>query len=517
MLPFVNIGGDKTGQAFADGLMEVLTTRLSGVERENRGLLVVAATEIRREGITSAQDARRAFRATHAVTGSLQRLNSRIRLTLNLTDAATLATVRGEVIEDEAIDAGALQDAAVAALARMLDVHVDDAAARANAVPGVYEYYLQGRGYLQRFERVDNVDSAIDLFTRVTRQDPEFALGHAALGEAFWRKYELTRDPALVEKARAEVQLAVDRDRASATVRVTSGIVARGTGAYEKAVAELLGALALDRSNADAHRELGRAYEALERWKDAEDTYRKAIDMRPGDWLAHGALGRLLWLRGRYPEALQQFQVVTQLTPDNARAYSNIGGIHVLMNEYDHAAKAFEKSVSIRPTPEALSNLGTLHFTRGRFADAAEAFQKSVDLAGSNYQTWGHLGSAYQWVPDRARAAAAYEKAIALAIGELGVDPRRGGVLADLADYSQALGRQSDALRYASRALETSPNDAVVMFKVAVAYEGLNKRAQALGLLHRAVRAGYPIDQIEKARSLSSLRTDPGYQRILTP
>jgi tetratricopeptide (TPR) repeat protein len=516
VLPFVNIDGDASGQAFADGMVELLTTRLSGFERQNRGLLVVAATEVRREGVTNARDAQRAFGATQVVSGSVQRSPGRIRLTLNLTDASTLEQTRGEVIEGNTIDVLAVQDAAVAALAGMLGAQAGSDVTRATQAPGAYDYYVQGRGYLQRFERLESVDSAIALFTRAIERDGSFALGRAALGEAFWRKYELTKDPALIATARTQVAMAVSSDPNSASVRISSGIVARATGAYETAVTELRRAVELEPANGDAHRELGAAYEALEKYAEAEATYRTAISIRPGDWSAYGAYGRFLAGRRRYPEALQQFEEVVKLTPDNARAYSNIGAVRLYLGQYDEAASAFERSVQIRRTPEALSNLGTYYFGRGRFAEAADRFRQSVELTGGNYRMWGNLGSAYHRVPDPARSRTAYEKAIALAKVELGVDSRNAEILADLADFSQAIGQRVDAREYARRALGlAAPTASVVLFKVAVVHEALGDRPQALNLLARAVDAGYPIGQVESALSLAELRKDPQYQSVV--
>jgi len=275
-------------------------------------------------------------------------------------------------------------------------------------------------------------------------------------------------------------------------------------------------ALALDSTNADAYRELGIAYETLERYEDAEATYRKAIDTRPGDWSMYGAFGRFLAARRRYPEALEQFQRVLELTPDNARAYSNIGGIHLYLGQHDKAALAFEQSVKIRRTPEALWNLGTYYFGRGRFADSVKAFQESVDLNGNNYRIWGNLGSAYHAVPDEARAVVAFKRAIDLAKVELRVDPRNPDILADLADFSQSVGRRAEARQLATRALNAAgPDGSVILFKVAVVYEGMGDRRQALTLLRKAVRAGYPISQIESSRSLSALRTDSGYSQVI--
>ena len=514
VLPFGTIGGGD--QAVADGLTELLTTQLSGFERENRGLFIVSATEVRREGVSNARDARRSFGATLVVSGNVLRTGNTIRLTLNLTDTVSLAQVQGKVIEGESVDVLSLHDDAVTTLAEMLGVQAAATDRGERAASGAYDHYVSGRGHLQRFERLDDVERAIELFGKAVMIDPGFALGHAALGEAVWRKYELTRDPALVVRARLHVKDAIARDSDNAQVHLSSGIVALGTGSYETAVSELKQAQLLDPMNADVYRELGRAYAEVKRYTDAEATYRKAIDMRPGDWSAYGALGQFLARRQRYAEALQQFQHVVRLTPDNARGYSNLGAVYLYLQQYDEAAKSLEQSVSIRATPEALSNLGTLYFNRGRFAEAAERFKRSVDLNGNNYRMWGNLGSAYNSVPDPEQSRAAYERASELAQAELRVDPRAAEILADLADFSQGVGRRTEARDYARRALAAAaPNDGNVLFKVAVAYEGLGDRTQALPVLDRAVRAGVPVDRMENSRSLADLRADPRYARIV--
>ena len=517
VLPFGNTDGGASAQAFADGLTELLTTRLSGFERENRDLFIVPSTEVRRESVASARDARRVFGASLVVSGSVQWAQNTIRLTLNLTDASTLAQIRGRVIDGQAVDVQTLQDSAVAALAEMLGARSESAVSRLTAASGAYQYYVQGRGYLQRFERLDSVNNAIELFQRSVLGDQQFALGHAALGEAYWRKYELTKDPALVAAARTELAQALEIDRNSPIVRITRAIVARGTGEYETAAAELERAVALDPLSADAFRELGGAYEALKRFDAAEAAFEQAIQVRPDDWSARSAFGGFLIRRARFEEALTHFQRVVELTPDNAAAYSNRGGAQYYLQRYDDAEASFTKSVSIRETQLAWSNLGTVHFIRGRFADAATAFERAAALNPNDFRVWGNLGSAYQWVPDAARARAAYEKAVAVAEADLKVDPRRPAVIADIADYSQALGRRDEARRYAARALELAPDDSSILFKIAVVHEGLGERARALELLATALRAGLRPDQIETARSLAELRRDPRYKQIRVP
>jgi serine/threonine-protein kinase len=519
VLPFTSIGGDATGQAFADGMVELLTTNLSGLEAYDRTLLVVAATEVRREGIRSVRDARRAFGASFAVSGSVQRVADQIRLTLNLVDAATMEQRGGRIMTGTTADVLALQDASVLSLAAMLDVELQRRleTPRRPGTPAAYDYYVQGRGYLQRFERLDSVDAAIELFTRALSADSRFALAHSGLGEAYWRKYELTKHPAFVQQAREQARRAADLDPDSPAVHFTRGMVARGTGEYETAATALQRVLVIEPSNADAFRELGRTYEALGEFAAAEATYLKGIQARPADWSGYGALGRFYVGRMRYEEALAQFQRVTELTPDNAAAYSNVGGVQYFLKRYDEAASAFEKSVAIRPTAAALSNLGTLYFDRERFTEAARVLERAVALNDNDYRVWGNLGSAYLWAGDEAKSRTAYQRAATLAEAELAVDSRRAIVLADAADFLQAIGQRDRAKTLAERAVAQAPADGRVLFKVAVAYEGLAERDRALSFLRRALDAGFPRQSIEQSRALARLRADPRFRQLTPP
>ena len=62
-----------------------------------------------------------------------------------------------------------------------------------------YDFYVQGIGYLQRYERLENVESAITLFQHAIREDHDYAQAQAALAQAYWYKYSATKDPQWAE------------------------------------------------------------------------------------------------------------------------------------------------------------------------------------------------------------------------------------------------------------------------------------------------------------------------------
>src|SRR5205085_1712540 len=203
ILPFTNVGADPISQPFCDGLVEVLTTKLTELQVYNRGLHIVPPTEIRREGITSARDALKSFGANIVVTGSIQRGAEKVRLTINVVDSKTMQQLNATALDAVIRDVSVLQDGIVIRVGEMVGLRLNSAAKEAvlsggTTEPGAYDYYVQGRGYLQRFEQLESVNNAIELFQRATAREPQYTLAYAALGEDYWRKYIITKVASLI-------------------------------------------------------------------------------------------------------------------------------------------------------------------------------------------------------------------------------------------------------------------------------------------------------------------------------
>ncbi|MEZ5365139.1 MAG: hypothetical protein R2748_23135 [Bryobacterales bacterium] len=81
-----------------------------------------------------------------------------------------------------------------------LNVRADEAlSAGGTSKPRAYERYLQGKGYLQRFDQEGNVDLAIESLERAAEDDPDYAPAYAELSEAYWQKFNETSNRDWVE------------------------------------------------------------------------------------------------------------------------------------------------------------------------------------------------------------------------------------------------------------------------------------------------------------------------------
>ena len=525
VLPFRVIGDDPASQTFADGLMEILPSRLSLLEQFHGALSVVPAVEVRERGINSVAKAQAAFGVTLVVSGSVQRQAAQVRLTLNLNDAKTLKQLWSSVNEYALTNALALQDGVVLALAKMLELEIRPEmeqllARRRTTVPKAYDFYIQARSYLLRFENVKNIDAAIGLFEEAIQQDPNYTLAYAGLGEAYWRKYQGTQDTQWVPKAVANCQRAQELSADLTEVAITLGLIKTGTGKNQEAIEHFQRALELDPVNSEAYRGMARAYEALgdkENLDKAEATYLKAIQLKPGYWAGYSNLGRFYYRLGNNESAAQQFKEAIGLTPDNFRAYASLGAIYYHMERFEEAQAMYERSLKIEPNLFAYQNLGVLYWHQSKYGAAAETYEKALSLNPQNYQMHGYLAASYYWSGGQLdKALLNYQKAAEMAEEHRKLNPKNAAVLSDLAGYYGVLGNREKALPLIEQMLTLAPNDTHILFHAALTYEELGERAKALQWLQTALEKGHSRQEVENNPWFTKLRGDTRYVRLLS-
>jgi len=521
VLPLLVIGGDSTSQTFSDGLVETLTSKLTQIEQSERSMWIVPASELRSSGIDSPSRARKALGVNLVITGSLQQNSNSVRLILNLIDATAMRQLRSAVITETNTIGADFQDRAAAEVARMLDLELKPAirsrlTAGGTSRPKANEFYLQGRGLLQRYEQQENLDAAIGLFQKAVQEDGDFALAFAGLGEAYWRKYELTKNPDLVQEAQANCQRALKLNGNLVPVQITLGIIDRGQGNYQEAIISFKKALALDPVNSEALLELAIAYEGQGKPAAAEATYLRTIKLKPNYWAAINNLGFFYYFNGRLQEAETMWRQVTKLTPDNIRGYNNLGVVYQYQGKINLARQMFEKSLTIRANADAYSNLGTIYFFEKRYREAAAMYEAGIAMGRNDYLIWGNLGDAYRYLPDlNNKVREAFQTAIKLANEQLQVNPSDAHLHSSLAVFYAKTNQTIHALDETARAVKITENNLSVLFNTALVYELANMRHQALITLKKYLALSGPEQAVDQEPLFSNLRRNSDYTSLL--
>lgn len=520
VLPFTAVGGTTETAAFANGLAETLTARLTQLS-EKHSLEVIPASVVRSKGVSTLRQAREEFGVNLGLEGSLQQSGGMVRVTYNLIDANTLRQLRGDTITAKASDPFALEDQVAGSVLRALEIELQPQerqvfSAHGTTQPAAYDYYLQGRGYMQDFVKPENIESAIAVFNRALEDDPHYALAYAGLGEAYGYKYYFTKESVWVAKSRAACEQAIIFKGDQAEGHNCLGGVFGRTGEYEKAVSQFRRAIDLEPTNDFAYAGLAGAYEGLGNVREAEKTYLRAISLRPNYWAGYNALGAFYFEHGRYAEAAAMFERMVARVPDSFVGYQNLGGTYAYQGRYAEAIPVLERSVSIRPTAGASSNLGTAYFELHRYSDAARLYEEAVKLSGQEFELWGNLGDAYYWAPGRrGEAAGAYRKAISLASGDLTVNPRDAKTLSFVAYYHAMLGEKQPALSTLRRAVQMDPHNVELLSNAALIYNQLGDTAHTLEWLERALAGGFPPTMVRNTPNFDALRDNPRFQVLM--
>jgi serine/threonine protein kinase/tetratricopeptide (TPR) repeat protein len=521
VLQFENVGGDPANGAFCEGLVETVTSSLTQLEQFHNKLMVVPSSEVRRQSIHSAADAKRAFNVNLVITGSVERSEGMIRLHANLVDTQTFTQIASRSILSPLDQLNQLQDRVVREVAGLLKLPVqpptfDLLAAGNTSSASAYDLYLKARGYLDRYDKAGNLDQAIDFLKTAIKRDAGYSLAFAALSEANWRKYSLTRDPAFLSEAETLGLRAIELNKQVPAAHVNLGAVFSTTGRYPDAEREYQAALALDPVSVAAFQGLADVYRLSARSEEAEAVYQKAIKLRPDDWLTQTMLGTFYYEQSRYAEAEAPFRRGTDLTPDNFLAWYNLGALHLTDGKYELAAAEFRKSLALKEGPGGYLGLAAVYAAQGRYRDAAKINEKALALGPNSFVTAGNLADAYRWTPElAANAPEMYRRAIENTDRALITNPKDTYALSMRAVYWAKLGDRRQALEDIGKVRALAPSDARFLFRTALIQELGRDREHALASLAEALRAGFSWEEISHEPELAALRRDPRFEKLV--
>lgn len=356
VLAFENMSGDPEQEYFGDGIAEDIITDLSKIS----GLAVVARNTsfaLKGKAMDVVQMARQ-LGVTHIIEGSVRKAGNRIRITAQLVDGRAGHHQWAERFDRELSDIFAVQDEISHAIVDVLKVKLApkeraDLGHRTTESVEAYQLYLMGRFYLRSFGH-KSIQMAIDLFSRATELDSQFARGwaHLALAQSWLR------------------------------ARTTSSV------SFQEIENSITTAMQLDANLAEAH--LARA-ELLLRHLDvpaAEVAARRAIELDPTLHDAHYALGEALRRSGRLAEAAHVFEAALPLddrawwvAAQGAWCYEDVGDKEAAHRLGREAIKRVEQAISFDSNnAKAYSVASSILWFLGERDRAVEYVKRSMEI-----------------------------------------------------------------------------------------------------------------------------------------
>ena len=499
VLPFENVSGDPGDALLVSGLNKSLADRLSNLDAGGRSLWVVPGSEVQRLQISDPADALKRLGTTLVVRGAVNKHGQYVQLTVNLIDSKRLRQIGSVEVEDADGNIASLETKAVGKLARLMNLKLSEAAENPSpSAPAAYESYLKAVGYMERYDKAGNVDSAIAALQKSIAIDPKFAVSYALLGEAYRTKSALSKDPKWPIEAEINARKALELNPDIASACVTLGHL-QTDRQPELAMQEFQHALAIDSLNARAVSGIARIYEQTGRLAEAESAFKKALALQPEDWNGYEELGNFYDRNGRYKEALAVLENARQLTPDNAHVLENIAVVE--MNADDprllpDAERLLKMSLALGPSYQAYASLAVFYQKSGRTAEAAATTEKALAIDGRDEVVWANLVNCYELLGKKDKADEARHNATVAAEHAIKIDPRNANAHALLADEYAHGGRREQALSQIETAEVLAPNDPAILSDIADAFEGMGERKKALAAIDKAMHKGLTLDEL---------------------
>jgi TolB-like protein len=174
VLPFANIGGDPEQDYFVDGVTESLTTDLS---RINGAFVIARNTAFTFKGkAVDVKKLGRDLNVRYVLEGSVQRAGTRLRVSVQLIDAATGNHLWAERFDKPVADLFDMQDEIVSRLANMLSIQLAAfEARRAERLlhPDATDLFFRGLACIYKGPTNEYLAQARGFFERALALDPD--------------------------------------------------------------------------------------------------------------------------------------------------------------------------------------------------------------------------------------------------------------------------------------------------------------------------------------------------------
>ncbi|TAM97100.1 MAG: tetratricopeptide repeat protein, partial [Rhodanobacteraceae bacterium] len=375
VLPFENLSEDKGNAYFADGMQDLILTKLADIG----DLKVISRTSTAQ--YQSHPDNLKAIAQQLGVAtileGSVQKAGNQVLINVQLIDARSDNHLWAEAYTRTldnifGVEGEVAQKVADALKAKLTHTEQLNVAAVPTQNAAAYDEFLKAESlaYKARDSSLEADFSAADaVYRKAIALDPGFALAYARLAynqiAGHWFAKHLS--PERLD----DIKSAIDR------------------------------ALALAPQLPDAHLALAYYYYwGFRRYDDAVTEFRRTLQLAPNNEGASQGLAYILRRRGKFDQALMQFQHVLTLAPGDRENWSEYGITYEIVRRYPEALQQLNRALAIDPDYEDARGFGVRALLFG-FGDVSKA---RVVSAGTNTWrlTYTIAGDSYNLIGPRA-------------------------------------------------------------------------------------------------------------------
>jgi TolB-like protein len=410
VLPFENLSEEKANGYFADGIQDQILTGLAKIG----DLKVISRTSTQKYASRpeNLSQIARELGVAHILEGSVQRSGNKVRVNVQLIEAATDSHLWAETYDRSMEDVFAVESEVAQKIADSLAANLsrgerEALAQKPTEVPAAYDAYLRARALGSKsLQSRQQADLELDAYREAVRLDPKFALAWAQLARDLFRVTWSGLDPS--GELRAEGKLALDRADALAPGSVQTQL-AHGVHMYYIEL-DFAGALVVMNSlksklpnDADIWMWSGFLSRRLGRFEESTNDWQRARDLSPNDGNIAYHLAVTLVTMGDCDRGVRELDASLALTPDNAHALAMKLQCAWSRGDMPQAATWLDAADDDSPAVRGLRGVQLLY--QRDYGNASKQLQRAIAGAGDTLIDAfnnGYLPARVEWQLDLA-------------------------------------------------------------------------------------------------------------------
>jgi serine/threonine-protein kinase len=379
VMPFSDLSPDRSQAYLCDGFAEELIHLLSQVP----SVRIVARASVfeLRDANKSVHEIGRALHATHVIYGSVRKSSDRLRVSVQLVQAAEGHNVWSQQFDREMTDIFSIQEEIAKASVELLKGRFDARRQICEIRPPTsnidsYQTYLQGLFEFNHHTPA-SLERAIELFEQATSADRDLAIAYGGLADCY-----CTLEWYGTRPARQVMPLA--KEFATHAIQIDSSL-------------------------ASAHCALGRICARYEwDWENAARAFHQGLSLGPGmarPYFSY-ALDYLTPVE-RLEEALQYIRIALELDPLSPILHSALGGCLYRMHSYEFSERSLRKALKMNGDFYHLHwSLARTLEQLGRHDEAVQEYKHAIGANQDNWLIYAELGHCYGNMGKRREAKA---------------------------------------------------------------------------------------------------------------
>ena len=423
VLPFDNQNRDPDTDYLSDGIPESIINSLSQLPN----LKVMSRNSVfhYKGKDADAQAVAKELKVQAVLTGRMTQRGDGLSISVELINAQDNSQIWGQQYNRKLADVFAMQEEIAKEISEKLRLKLTGAerqqlAKRPTENLKAFQYYMQGRGYINRRTREDLLE-AVRYCEKAIEEDSNYALAYAGLADATAalgvRGYIAPLEARRKAGEAARKALVLDENLAEAHAVI--GYVDTAFTPYNFSLGdrELRRAIELSPSLALAHQYLGLSFIKQGRLDEGLEESLKARELDPVSSSMARTVAMTYYLKRDYVRALELLRQANELGPPFSVTVEI--GIYIQNRSFNETLAELEKAKRERKNdPLLIYSTGVVYAADGKRAEALQVIKELEEMSGSGLDQAHWIAKIYATLNEKEQTLTWLERGLAMgAIG----------------------------------------------------------------------------------------------------